>query len=311
MSAIGILGGGGIGSWYAAILSRAGHDVTMLTRGAHLDAIRANGLQVKDGANAYTATVRATDDPRELAGVEWVMVATKGYSLAEVAPAAAIAARSGAAVVPLLNGVDAAERLAAANVPRDAILGGLATISVARTAPGVVEHWSAFDRTVIGAFAGSPPSLEDRARAIVEHLRAAGSESRVSLEIEKDLWRKFVFIVPMTVGCGLARTSMGPVLASEEGRTLIARAIAEVVAVGAAAGGFLDADDERRTYQGMLNVAPGMKPSLLLDLERGSVTEVDTLGGTVSRMGRELGVPTPVCDVATAAFIASTIGAKM
>src|SRR6185436_1437660 len=116
---IGIVGAGGIGSYYAGMLSRAGHNVRLLARGDHLDAITARGLEVRVPGETFNAAVEATSDSARLAGCEYVLVSVKSYSLPEVAPALAAAVQSGAALVPLLNGIDVAERLAALGVPRE------------------------------------------------------------------------------------------------------------------------------------------------------------------------------------------------
>jgi 2-dehydropantoate 2-reductase len=301
---IGIVGGGGIGSHYAGILSKAGHEVRLLARGDHLAAIRKDGLHLRTPEGQIDVRPSATDDGRVLEDSEYVLVAVKSYSLKEIAPVLAACGRRGATIVPLLNGVDIAERLEQLGVPISAILGGLAAISVVRTAPGIVERRSPFDRVVVGELGGG---LSDRATRLADTLRAAGSDARASSEMPLELWRKFVFIVPMTVACGLSRRTAGAVFATEAGRDLAARAVREIVAVSRAVGVSLSDRDEANTIDALHKLPPAMKPSFLLDLERGGANELDVLAGTVHRLGRMHGVPTPVHDVATAAFtVAST-----
>jgi 2-dehydropantoate 2-reductase len=249
-----------------------------------------------------------TDDDARLRDCEVVLVSVKGYSLPDVAPALAAAAASGSTVIPLLNGVDVAERLAALGVSRARIAGGLARISVVRTEPGVVDHRSSIDQVTVGAFPGQADADRDvvgRLERLVRGLCDGGTVATVSGDIRRDLWRKFAFIVPMTVTCGLSRTSMGPILATERGRWLLAGALAEVVAVSRVSGVGLSDDDEATLLEELLVVTPQVKPSFLLDLERGGPTELDLLAGTVSRIGRERGVATPIHDVAVAAFEAA------
>jgi 2-dehydropantoate 2-reductase len=169
----------------------------------------------------------------------------------------------------------------------------------------VVERRSTFSRVTIGEFDGRPTP---RVTALVDAMTAAGFEAKRSSEITRDLWRKFAMIVPMSVACGLTRTAMGPILATEGGRMLLQRTLHELVAVSRAAGAdsALSDDDEARTLRGLLAVQPTIMPSFLHDLVRGGPTEVATLCGTVSRLGLAHGVPTPVNDVATAAFVAAT-----
>jgi 2-dehydropantoate 2-reductase len=298
---IGIVGAGGIGGFYAALLSRAGHTVRVLARGDHLAAINTRGLQLKTPTDSFVTHPEAFSDPARLIGCDHVIVSVKSYSLPEVGPALVAAAKSGSAIVPLLNGIDAAERLAKLGVPKESIIGGFVRASLERTAPGVVELKSAFDVIVLGEL---DCAHRERTTSLVAAISGAGATARESDNILYELWRKFAFIVPMGVGCGLARQPMGPVMATERGRDLIKGAVHEIVGVSQ---GVLSADDAPRTYGELAAIAPGIKPSFLLDLERGGPTELDLLAGTVSRLGKELGVPTPIHDVATAAFESATL----
>ena len=152
---------------------------------------------------------------------------------------------------------------------------------------------------VVGELAGG---LSDRAKAIAGVLAAAGIEARASGEMPLELWRKFVFITTMGSACGLARTSIGPVRAAPMGQTLLERASAESIAVGRAMGIGFAADEVNRVLEQVRSLPAAMKPSFLLDVERGGRTELEVLGGAVSRLGRQVGVPTPVHDTAVAAI---------
>jgi 2-dehydropantoate 2-reductase len=296
---IAILGAGGVGGYFGGILARAGHRVVLLARGAHLEAVRERGLEVRTPEESFTVTVEAVGDPEELREIELAVLAVKGYSLAEIAPAARLLAERGAMVLPLLNGVEAADKLIAAGVPGDRVLGGLTEISAVRVGPGVVERRSQFQRIILGERTGG---ASERAERIAAEIRETGAEARVSADITADLWRKFAFISTMSAACGLARSSIGPVREAPLGILMIERALREVIAVGQASGVALPADVEAGIL-GFVRSLPGfMKPSFLLDLESGGPTEIDDLSGAVSRLGRLAGVETPVHDVATAAL---------
>ena len=115
---IAILGTGGVGGYYGGVLARAGHDVHVLARGANLAALRENGLEIRTPDQSFVVRVNAADDVKQFGAVDWAIVAVKTYSLGEVAPAAQHLARGGALIVPLLNGVDIADRLVELGVPR-------------------------------------------------------------------------------------------------------------------------------------------------------------------------------------------------
>lgn len=298
---IGIVGAGGIGSYYAGLLSRAGQSVRLIARGDHLAAINARGLEVRvNGGENFVAKLEATSDESRLLGCDYVLLAVKSYSLGEVAPGLAAAAKSGASIVPLLNGIDVADRLVVLGVPRESIIGGFIRASLVRSAPGLVERKSTFDIAVLGELDGVK---RDRTPALVKALADAGTTARESDNITYDLWRKFAFIVPMGVVCGLPRTAMGPVLASERGRAMITDTVAEVVSVS---GGVLTDADTTAVRDELYAIQAHIKPSFLLDLEQGGKTELDLLAGTVARRGRELGVKTPIHDVAVTAFEIAT-----
>jgi 2-dehydropantoate 2-reductase len=210
------------------------------------------------------------------------------------------AAAAGAAIVPFLNGIDVAERLMALGVARESIIGGYVRASVVRTEPGVVERKSPNDLAVVGEL---DRAKRERTSRLVSILNAAGAPARESDDIMHDLWLKFAFIVPMGVVCGLSRQAIGRATATDAGRALLANTLHEVVAVSR---GALTEEDENTVRDELLTLPPALKPSFLLDLERGGPTELDLLAGTVSRMGRERGVATPIHDVATAAFEAAT-----
>ncbi len=296
---IAILGAGGVGGYFGGILARAGHSVTLLARGAHLAALRERGLEVRTPEGTFVAKVAATGDPEEIDKAELAVVAVKSYSLAEIVPAARLLAQRGAVVLPLLNGVEAADRLVAQGVSGGQVLGGLAEISAARIGPGVVERRSAFYRIVAGERAGG---LSERTERIAAAFREAGAEARASADITADLWRKLAFISTMSAACGLARSPIGPVRQAPLGNLLIERALGEVVAVARARGVALPADVEEKILGFIASLPDPMRPSFLLDLEAGGPTEIDDLSGAVSRLGREAGVETPVHDVATAAL---------
>jgi 2-dehydropantoate 2-reductase len=299
---IAILGAGGVGGYFGGALARAGHRVSMLARGAHLDALRERGLEVRTPEETFNAAVEASGDPEELGQVDLAVVAVKSYSLSEIVPAAKLLAEAGAVVLPLLNGVDAADRLVAAGVPDERVLGGLTEISAARLGPGVVERRSPFQRVVVGERAGG---ISERTERIAAAFRDAGADARASADITADLWRKLAFIATMSAACGLARSPVGPVREAPLGRLLIERALREVLDVARARGVAVTSDDEARILAFIDSLGDALKPSFLLDLETGGRTEIDDLSGAVSRLGRQAGVETPVHDVATAALSAA------
>lgn len=294
---IAIVGAGGVGGYYGALLARAGHDVSFLARGDHLRAIRDNGLRIMDHGESWVVRVKASDRYEELPGAALAIVAVKSYSLPEVSEAVVALARAGAVVLPFLNGVDAAERLERAGVPATSILGGSTFVSASRTASGVITRHSTDERIVVGELNGH---MSSRVTAIAEVLRSTGVNAVATDTITVELWQKFTFIGAISAACGMARSPIGPLRDTPMGHLLLERAVTEIANVARARGVEIPADQEARTLQFIDALPPALTPSFLLDVQRGGPTELDILSGTVSRLGRTLGVPTPIHDTATA-----------
>lgn len=295
----GVIGAGGVGGYFAAVLARAGGPVRVLARGAHLAAIQARGaIEIREpSGERFTADIGATDDPAALGGSAYVLVAVKSYSLSEIAGTLRTLAENGSVIVPLLNGVATDDWLAALGVPRNAILGGLTYISAARTAPGVVARAGDYRSIIVGEFSGV---LSPRAEDLAARLRAAGIDSRATDAVDVELWRKFAFIAPMAAVCGVGRRPAGVMRSAPFGRTAIEHALREVIAVGRASGVPLRDEIVPETMQAFDALPLHARPSFLLDVERGGPNELDALSGTVARLGHALGVDTPVHDLAVA-----------
>lgn len=294
---IAILGAGGVGGYFGALLARAGHDVVLYARGANLAALRANGITIRDANGSFSVPIGATNDAAEMSGATFAIIAVKSYSLAEIAPVARQLALGGATIVPLLNGVEAADDLARAGVPREQLMGGQTNVSAFKVEPGVVQRALWKERVVVGELDGK---LSNRAMELVEALRSADIEAIATTNIVVELWRKFNMLCAMAAACGMARSDVAGIRDTKLGRLLIERAVGEIAAVARAKGIAIPDSQESDIMRG-IDALPGtMKPSFLLDVERGGPTELDVLSGAVSRFGRDTGIATPVHDTAAA-----------
>ncbi|MFL5556215.1 MAG: ketopantoate reductase family protein [Gemmatimonadaceae bacterium] len=292
-----VLGAGAIGAYYGGQLARAGHDVTLYARGDNLAAIRERGLEIRTPDGSSVVQLAATDRVQELGNADFAILGVKSYSLDSIATVVQSVARTGAAILPFLNGVETTERLIALGVPRGSILGGVTRISVARVQPGIVERRGAFQSVIVGELDNR---ITERVKSIVTAFRDAGVDANTSNQIELDLWQKFVFIAAIAASCGLARTPIGPLRDRPLGRRLLQRAIQEVVDVARARGIPLAADETARVIGAIDALPPGTKPSFLLDIEAGGLTELDTLSGAVSRYAAAAGIQTPIHDTVAA-----------
>lgn len=301
---VGIIGAGGIGGYYGGLLAKAGNDVRVLARGANLEAIRANGLIARTPTESWTSKVAVSDDANALAGDfcegDFAMIATKAYSLSEIAPAAKVFADRGATIVPLNNGVEAADILISLGVPRERMLGGVTYISAVRSAPGAGERRTPIQRVIVGELGGG---LSRRAADIAAAFVDAGAEGEVTSNVTLAIWQKFVFLASIAAACGLTRLNIGGVRDKPLGAQLLERAVNEAVAVGRARGVALSGDEETHVMAKINELPREVEPSLLLDLRNGSRTEVDFLSGAISRFGDAAGIDTPVHDTAAVALV--------
>ena len=296
---IAILGAGAVGGYFGALLTRSGQEVTFITRGAHLATIRDRGLRVESVHGDFEVyPVQASDDPAQIGPVDLVLVAVKSYDLEHAAEAGGPLVGPETAVLPLLNGLDAADRLAAV-WGGEHLLAGLTHISASVPAPGIIRQVSAVRRITFGERDGAITPRAERIRSV---LAASGAEAVLTPAIDVALWEKFMFIASISGVCCLARQPMGAVLATAETRQLYVEALREVEAVAQARGVALPPDAVERTLKITEGFAPQTRPSLLAALEAGQRLELEAMSGTVVRYGREAGLPTPVHAVIYAAL---------
>jgi len=292
---IAIMGTGGVGGYYGGLLARSGQDVTFIARGAHLEAIREKGLQVKSVHGDFLVSpVKATDNPREVGPADLILFTTKTYHTEEAARMIKPMVASNTVIISLQNGVDAADRIGAV-VGKERLLGGATWLSAAIEAPGVIGQYSQFRRIILGEFDGH---TTPRVQAIHQILKDTGASVEVVDNIFEILWTKFVFIASVSAMGALTRVTFGEYRSLRESRAVLTDAIGEVAAVARAKGAALAPDIVTKTLSFIDESAPGIKPSMQRDVEAGRVSELESMVGIVTRFGAALGLPTPVMRTA-------------
>lgn len=302
-----IMGSGGVGAYYGGLLAQQGNDVIFIARGAHLQALRANGLQVKSvHGDFHIVPVKATDTPAEAGVVDLILFCVKTYNTDEAVKAIQPAIGAQTVVMSLQNGVDAPERIGKI-VGMEHVLGGVTHISSALEAPGVVKQVSQFRRIAFGELDGS---ISPRAQGMDEVLRSTGITVEITRDIRKVLWTKLIFISAASGLGSLTRLPMGNYRSVPETRTMIGGLMREVEATARAQGIALDADVVEKSLKFMDDAAPHIKASMQLDVEASRRTELESMIGVIGRRGRELGVPTPVADMVYASLLPGEIAAR-
>lgn len=289
---IAVMAAGGLGGYYGALLAKDGHAVTFIARGAHLKAIRENGLTIKSIHGDVTVKpAHATDNPAEVGTVDWILFGVKTYDTESAARAMRPLIGAQTAVLTFQNGVEAADQIGAIIGAQHVLVAPTQIVSNI-TAPGTIEQKSQFRSTTVGEIGGR--GLTPRVEQIVAAFKRTGIEVSAAADGRVPLWHKFVFIASTSGLASLARTAPYDLFQLPEARATLHAALEEVDAVGRAHGIALDADIVERQYQMTLNLKPGIKPSMLLDVEQGKRLEIDALSGAVVRLGAAKGVQTPV-----------------
>jgi 2-dehydropantoate 2-reductase len=289
-----MMAAGAVGGYFGGRLAAAGHDVTFLARGAHLTAIRKNGLRIESThGNLHLKQVQATDDPSAVAPVDVVLFAVKLWDLEKAAESLRPLLGPDTRVITVQNGIDARERLEPI-LGRGRVVSGLAQIATVIGSPGVIVHTSKFALIRCGHPDGhADPTLA----AFVEAAQAAKLDVALAADIEVELWIKFVFLSSLAAMTAATRLPIGPILADPDTRECLHNLLREVVAVGRAQGVALPPDHADKALAFADATLPrDMKASMAHDLERGNRLELDWLTGKVVELGRKRGVPTPTSE---------------
>jgi 2-dehydropantoate 2-reductase len=287
---IAVVGAGGVGGYFGGRLAASGTDVTFLARGAHLAALRSTGLTIHSSkGDVHLPRVNATDDPAAIGNVDVVFFTVKLYDTDAAAPLLPPLIGSDTVVIPFQNGVEAVDIVTRA-VGRSHTAGGTAYVAAVIAEPGVIRH-SALDHLIFGELDGSK---SPRLARLFEACQPAGFQCTLSDNIQTDIWTKFVRLSVFSGITAVTRCSIGPIVANPDLFAMVVAATREAIAVARAKGVVMpDAalDDLERSYRVL---PPNMKSSLLEDLERGRRLELPWLSGAVVRIGRDVGVDTPI-----------------
>jgi 2-dehydropantoate 2-reductase len=307
---IAVVGAGGVGRLLTALLARRGRDeVLLVARGEALVAARGPGLEVAGPEGSFTARpALAVATPAEAGPCDAVLVAVKGWQVPALAPTLAPLLARGGVAVPLQNGVEAADRLAA-GLPGAPVAGGVIWVYAWAEGPGRVCHLGAAPRVVVGERPGpsSQPSRaaapSPRLAALAEALAAAGVGAEVAADVAATTWEKALLIGPLGLVGAVTRAPAGAIRGTPETRALLAGLMAEVVAVGRARGVALADGLVERTLAFVDGVPAGATASMQRDLAAGRPSELDDQAGAIVRAARAAGVAAPLHEALLAALL--------
>ena len=288
---IAIFGAGGAGGYFGARLAKAGEDVVWIARGAQLEALRTRGLRVESIDGDFTlGPLTASDDPGQFAPVDLVLLGVKAWQVADAARAMRPLLGPETCVVPLQNGVEAADELRGLLGPGP-VLGGVAKIFSFLVGPGHLRRPGGPATVALGELDNRPSERVERLRAV---LSGAGLGAEIPVDIHVALWEKFLFVASAGGLGAVTRAPIGIVRSVPETRALLEAAMEEIRAVGRARGVRLPDDAVTRTMAFVDTLPPAGTASLQRDLASGHPSELEWWSGAVARLGAAAGVATPI-----------------
>jgi 2-dehydropantoate 2-reductase len=306
-----IVGAGAIGGYLGVKLALSGADVTLIARGAHLEAIRQHGLKLimADGSEQVATNTQASSDMRTVGVQDVIIVAVKAYSLPALAPDLQALSGPETLVVPAQNGIPwwyfhkhggdyEGRRIEAVDpggvieqhMDVDRVIGCVVYPAASLVAPGVIRHIEG-NRFILGELDGAKTG---RVQQLARTLMAAGFKAPVRSHIRTDIWIKLWGNVAFNPISALTRATLGEIARYPLTRTLVMQMMAEAQAVGEQLGISFSLGIEQR-IKGTEEIG-AHKTSTLQDIEAGRTTEIDALVGAVAELGRLVGVPTPHID---------------
>ena len=285
---IAIMGAGGVGGCLGGLLGKAGNDVWLIVRGEHLEAIRANGLKLVRPDTEFVVQVNATDNPAEVGPVDLVLFTVKTYQNRHVITTLKPLMGHETSVITLQNGVESHEQLGAVLGPSN-ILPGAYWASSHILSPGVIGE----DVPAQISFGEIDDTDSLRSPDIRKVFRDAGIETEISLDPLQVLWEKFIVLSALAGITSAAQTRPKELLQYPDARTMFCNAMEESLAVGLAKGINLP-DNLVQDSLKYIESLPDFQNSMQGDYEAGRATELEALSGAVIRLGKQIGVKTPV-----------------
>lgn len=288
---IAIVGAGAVGGYFGGRLAEAGEEVVFIARGKTLAALRDRGLEIESPlGDLRLAEVTATEDPVAAGPVDAVIVAVKAWQVTEAAPGLSPLLGPGTSVLPLQNGVEAADELAAV-VGESHVLGAVCKIICEAVEPGRVRHHGAQPYVALGELDNRP---SERLELLRRALDRAGVRAEVPSDVRAAIWEKFLFITAVSGLGAITRSPLGVLLADPQTRRMLEQAMREVAVVAGGLGVRLAPDAVERTMAFAASLPENATASMQRDLMEGRPSELEAQNGAVVRLGRQAGVATPL-----------------
>ena len=288
-----IIGAGGVGGYLGGMLAQAGHSVTLIARGAHLEAINSYGLKVIHRKGEFIVLVDAKDDSDGVGVMDLVFFTVKTYDTNQALEQIGPMVGNETCVVTLQNGVDNHE-IISESIGNDFVLPGSIYIETRIDSPGVIKQSGEVVRVVLGEPNGT---ITDRLRNIQIVIEQSGIQCDISSDIQKSLWTKFLFIASLAGVTAACRERIGKLIDQVEYERLLFGVMKEIELVARAKGVGLDANVVSNALDYVKTSAKDIVASMHTDLELGRRLELESLTGVVVRIAKEKGLKTPLNEL--------------
>ena len=303
-----VVGSGGVGAYFGGRLAQAGQDVTFVARGAHLAAIREQGLRVESTEGDFTVPgARVTDDLKTLGATDVFLLGVKTWQVRDVAAQLASVLHERSAVLTLQNGVEAPDEVAR-SCGRPRVIAGLCRLMSYVAAPGLIRHAGVKPRIEFGELSGEVSGRVEALRAAFDACH--GVTASVPEDIQAALWDKFLFIAPFSAVGAVARKPAGQWRHVPQTRALLETAMWEVVALARARGVALPDDAVQRTLNFADKLPAESTASMQRDLLDGKPSELEAQTGAIVRLAASAGVSVPANAFLYAALLPSELAAR-
>ena len=289
---IAVFGAGAVGGYFGGRLAQAGEDVVLIARGEHLRAMQTHGLRVESIEGDFVVDpIQASDDPAEVGVVDAILVAVKAWQVADAAWAMRPMVGPETFVVPLENGVEAPSQLAEV-LGEKHVLGGLCRIISSLVEPGHIRHGGISPTITFGELDGRHSQRAKRLRDAFQ--RAEGVTPQIASDIHVAMWEKFLFIAALSGVGAVTRAPVGVLRSLPETRGMLEEAMEEILGVAHAQGVALPPEAVAETMAFIDGLPEDVTASMQRDVMAGRPSELEAQNGAVVRLGREVGVETPL-----------------
>lgn len=288
---VAVYGAGAVGGYFGGRLAQAGEDVVFIARGDHLHAIRERGLRVDSLKGDFVIhPAQATDDPVQAGPVDAILVTVKAWQVPDAALAMRPMIGNSTFVVPFQNGVDAPGQLSAV-LGKDKVLGGLSKIFCYIIEPGHLRHGGAEPAVSFGELDNRK---SERAIRLQQAFENAGVRADIPADIHAAMWEKFLFIATLSGIGAVCRAPIGILRSIPQTRAMLEQSMNEILSIARAKGIAIREDVVARAMGFVDSLPAEGTASMQRDVLDGKPSELEHQNGTIVRLGKELGVETPL-----------------